>query len=343
MALGSRVGETGKAHNGQSMTIIAYRGYSDIDIQFEDGTIVEHRDYKRFSEGEIRNPNVKQRSGRSLRCALRYEGLTAETAYGKCTLTRYENSKSIYVTFEDGTKVRTDFKSFKIGHIRKPGCNDARIELNRKNRVGAKFTSSTGDTATVIEYKSHDNVDIKFDTGEVLRGIKWENITKGKFIKPVASRVGEQHITKSGVKFKLIEYNGCEDCTIQFETGEIRDYVSYANILKGSVAPTRIFEGERVRLKCGAYAELLERKHSLNCTVKLEDGTVLNNIQYTQFKNGTLGHPLISNRGFGQLGNVKLSGIAFKGNDNIKYYKCTCKKCGYTDILDMHEAITHKC
>ena len=35
------------------MTIIAYRNSNDIDIQFEDGTIVQHRDYRSFSEGCI--------------------------------------------------------------------------------------------------------------------------------------------------------------------------------------------------------------------------------------------------------------------------------------------------
>ena len=38
-----RVGETNRALNGMMMTIIAYRNSKDIDIQFEDGTIIKKK------------------------------------------------------------------------------------------------------------------------------------------------------------------------------------------------------------------------------------------------------------------------------------------------------------
>jgi hypothetical protein len=42
------VGEVAIANNGQKMTIIAYRKYTDIDIEFEDGTIVYNKQYSNF-------------------------------------------------------------------------------------------------------------------------------------------------------------------------------------------------------------------------------------------------------------------------------------------------------
>ena len=38
------------------MVIIRYAGALDIDVQFDDGTIVEHRRYNDFKKGEIKNP-----------------------------------------------------------------------------------------------------------------------------------------------------------------------------------------------------------------------------------------------------------------------------------------------
>ncbi len=38
------------------MTIVAYRGALDIDVQFEDGSIVKNREYSKFKKGQIRNP-----------------------------------------------------------------------------------------------------------------------------------------------------------------------------------------------------------------------------------------------------------------------------------------------
>ena len=51
-----RLGETRVNTNGEEMKIIRYGGVNDIDIQFEDGTIVEHRYYCSFLKGNIKNP-----------------------------------------------------------------------------------------------------------------------------------------------------------------------------------------------------------------------------------------------------------------------------------------------
>lgn len=44
----TRVGEIRRAKNGLMMTIVAYRKFADIDIQFEDGYISTHRSYANF-------------------------------------------------------------------------------------------------------------------------------------------------------------------------------------------------------------------------------------------------------------------------------------------------------
>lgn len=44
---------------GMKATIIAYRNCNDIDVQFEDGTIVKHKRIGNFRGGHIANPNIK--------------------------------------------------------------------------------------------------------------------------------------------------------------------------------------------------------------------------------------------------------------------------------------------
>lgn len=44
---------------GMEATIIRYGEYADIDVRFEDGTIVEHKVYSAFKKGGIANPNIK--------------------------------------------------------------------------------------------------------------------------------------------------------------------------------------------------------------------------------------------------------------------------------------------
>ena len=51
-----RTGEVGYNNNNEKMIIVRYDYSRDIDVQFEDGTIVEHREYKDFKKGQIKNP-----------------------------------------------------------------------------------------------------------------------------------------------------------------------------------------------------------------------------------------------------------------------------------------------
>ena len=50
-----RKGEVNRAKNGMLMTIIRYGNSSDIDIEFEDGTIAYSKSYDAFKKGKIDN------------------------------------------------------------------------------------------------------------------------------------------------------------------------------------------------------------------------------------------------------------------------------------------------
>ena len=65
-----RVGETNISTQGQLMTIIAYHNAYDIDIQFEDGTVVAHKRYPLFQRGYVTNPNF----GKNLESPVQIEG-----------------------------------------------------------------------------------------------------------------------------------------------------------------------------------------------------------------------------------------------------------------------------
>ena len=55
-----RIGNVAIANNGMKMRIIAYRGCHDIDIQFEDGTVIHNKYRRHFLYGKIANPNLKR-------------------------------------------------------------------------------------------------------------------------------------------------------------------------------------------------------------------------------------------------------------------------------------------
>ena len=55
--LKNRVGETYTANLGYKFTIIKYNNKKSVTIQFEDGTIIENKQYSSIKKGNIKNPN----------------------------------------------------------------------------------------------------------------------------------------------------------------------------------------------------------------------------------------------------------------------------------------------
>lgn len=76
---------------GMKAKLIAYRNANHVDIQFEDGTMVNNKKYQRFLDGTIGYPKTSH---------------LEETKMMKCglfaTIIKYRNRKDIDVRFEDG-------------------------------------------------------------------------------------------------------------------------------------------------------------------------------------------------------------------------------------------------
>ena len=100
----TKVGETHLATNGQVMTIIRYGSNIDLDVQFEDGTIVPNRQYSNFVTGNIRNPNL---SVRTVEAQKRNIGKEVMTNYGlKMKIIDYHGARNLDVQLEDGRIVK---------------------------------------------------------------------------------------------------------------------------------------------------------------------------------------------------------------------------------------------
>ncbi len=115
-----RIGTTHQANNGQEMTIIAYRSSVDIDIRFEDNTIIEHTTYGLFKSGAIRNPNKKMPSPKNKeKKRMGEEGTNTNGDHMK--IIAYKNATDLDILFDDGSiSKHRDYISFKRGHIAHP-------------------------------------------------------------------------------------------------------------------------------------------------------------------------------------------------------------------------------
>ena len=79
--------KVGYNNNGERMTIVRYGGARDIDVQFDDGTIVEHKQYDNFKKGSIKNPMTPSLFGVGFMGKGRFKSKDANGKETKCYMT----------------------------------------------------------------------------------------------------------------------------------------------------------------------------------------------------------------------------------------------------------------
>ena len=214
-----RTGEHATASNGQDMEIIAYRNRKDIDVRFEDGTIVCNRTYNKFLEGCIENPNKK-----CSRIQNKYEIGYTKTAFNGMKMTVIEeiSALKLKIRFEDGTEriVRRD--SFTRGYVKNPN-----LPAWRKSYVGIEGTASTGQKMVIIDdSKGASALTVQFDDGTIKENVTYGNFTQGYVSNPVRpgkfkawSREGLEKRIKNGLNAKVVKYNRSDNVIVEFEDG----------------------------------------------------------------------------------------------------------------------------
>ena len=112
----NRVGETNINNQGLKMTIIEYRGANDIDVKFEDGTIIKNKTYSNFIKRNIKNQNYKHSSITDKIGEIRYNNQGE-----KMTIIKYYSYNNIDIQFEDGViSYNKCYGHFKKGLIKHP-------------------------------------------------------------------------------------------------------------------------------------------------------------------------------------------------------------------------------
>ena len=235
------VGLTGKANNGQTMTIIAYRHTNDIDVMFEDGTIVHHRSLTSFNKGSVRNPtlscNVNRRNKKIGEVALANNGQMMK-------IIEYRSSKDIDVQFEDGTIVKNRaYHNFIRGEIW--NANSPTVRVPRNNRTGVRKMANCGQEMTIIAYRGCSDIDVQFEDGTIVYHRTYKTFVKGSIENPKLkedfrrSKIGETSMSNNGQKMTLIAYRSANDIDVQFEDGAIVESTRYPYFKRGAIANPR--------------------------------------------------------------------------------------------------------
>ena len=292
-----REGTSLKMNCGMRATIINYSNCNDINVQFEDGTIVKHKTFRCFQKGGIDNPNISIKNKRN--------GMTLTMNCGmKATIIEYRNSCDIDIQFEDGTIVKNkEFKSFQKGEIM-----NTNISIKDK-RIGTSLMMNCGMRATIIEYRNSCDIDIQFEDGTIVRHKTFRNYGNGAISNPNISiirtnslkdkRKGMSKKMHCGMKATIIKYRNTSDIDVQFEDGTIVKHKGFGAFQKRNIKnPNVSIKDKRIgtslMMNCGMRATIIEYRNSCDIDIQFEDGTCIKHKRFENFQRGKIMNPNIS-------------------------------------------------
>ena len=225
----NRLGETRMMKCGMAATIIRYGNTGDIDVCFEDDTIIEHRQYGQFKKGAIVNRDIKASA----------ENRLGETRMMNCgmeaTIIRYGGATDIDVRFEDGAVAKNKaYGEFKKGGIAHPSTT-------AKARLGETRMMNCGMKATIIRYENADDINICFEDGKVVEHKTYRAFKKGYIAHqntnvPIEAHLGETRMMNCGMEATIIRYEGNTNIDVRFEDENVVEHKTYNAFKKGNIA-----------------------------------------------------------------------------------------------------------
>lgn len=336
-----RLGETKMMNCGMEATIIRYGGSADIDVRFEDGIVVEHREYREFEKGGIINPNIKATA----------ENRLDETCMMNCgmkaIIIRYNGVRDIDVRFEDGTVAEHKaYGPFKRGEIANPN-----IKTSAENCLGETRMMNCGMEATIIRYGGYKDIDVRFEDGTVVEHKGYSAFKRGEIanpnVKTFANRLDETRMMNCGMEATIIRYSRRDDIDVRFEDGTVIEHRQYNQFERGNIANPNFKAsaenclGETRMMNCGMEATIIRYNTGKDIDVRFEDETVVEHRGYGNFKTGGITHPLISLNN----GSKDFHGFICKRgfiDEDRTLYECICKHCGLEDVLTPQEMMEHE-
>ena len=189
---------------GFKAVVIAYRGRKDIDVQFEDGAIVERTTGSYIAKGFPLHPTFgKVLVGDRFPCKC---GDTVEV------VEVVSSSKIRAKWLSDGAEKWTSADTLRLGVNRHPN--------NWRLSEGQQFQTNNHGTVTVVEFNSATDVVVKFEDGE-LKKTTSNALHKG-VVRPdgfFKSRVGYKFVTNSGWSGEVVEYHNVHDVIVRWQDG----------------------------------------------------------------------------------------------------------------------------
>ena len=303
-----RTDETSVATNGMTMTIIAYRGATDMDVRFKDGAVRKHVAYKEFKTGKISHPkDIECRENLS---KTRIGETSVATNGMTMTIIAYRGSKDIDVQFKDGTERKhVDYWSFKKGYIRYPKEQELKTNSSM-TRIGEIRKARNGQTMRIVEYNTYNNIIVEFNDKQKTRvKTRYSSFKRGEVKNPNYirhKRIGETNKATNGQAMTIVEYDDCNNIIAEFNDKQnTRVKTEYSSFKRGEVKNPNFVPhiGETNKATNGQTMTIVEYIDYYNTIVEFDDiNKTRVKTSYHYFKEGRVRNPnYLRNKRIGEI------------------------------------------
>lgn len=275
-------------------TCIAYIDSHNINVQFEDGTIVTNKRYDHFINGDIKYPvDINPHIGETI-------------VHGEHTYKIIKWRKNSDIDFID--ELGNLYTHRQYYHFKKHTSFRKDVNRNSAMHIGEKKKMNCGEFATIISINNKNKtISIQFEDGSIRDNVKYSNFKSGRISKSEYgknNRINEVNIMKNGQSAKIIAYRCCCDIDVEFEDGYIKQHTYYSSfkngniqnpnkptcgfIVKGKQCKKSDFLGKELVMNCGLKCTIIDVINASSLTVKFENGEIKTNVAYKEFCNKSI-------------------------------------------------------
>ena len=230
-------------------------------------------------------------------------------------IVRFHGNNKIDVRHVPCGRVIEDHSIMYVFRNRKVTCPFCKND-SYQGHIGETRTMNCGLKAVITKFDSKQDIDLKFEDGSEVKGIKYSRFLKGSVIPNrfyQNSHINEKNVMNCGVEGVVIRYASFSDIDVLFPDGSVACGVTYKAFKLGQLIPESLKpddghispwktrhkerqgktrhkerQGETRRMNCGLMATIIDYKGAEDMVVCFETGEKRANVRYSNFLRGVI-------------------------------------------------------
>lgn len=266
------IGESKLMKCGLYATIVRWHNKNDIDVEFDGGLMMKSIQYRRFARG-------------SLSPTLYYSD--EQKQWLADNRPKHGSLQSLTEDFNERFHTQRSTRSIARFCSKNNISSYPRVvsKYSSYPRVVSKHVGETlkmkcGFNATIIEWRSTYDIDVRFENGVVRNSMSYLNFKRrsitcfdrvGDFIK---EHLHEKRAMAGGFVGEIVAIRNRKDIDVKWGDGTVTEHLSYRNFESGHVRiPLNVkYLHQKAKMHCGLMAEIVDINSFKDIVVRFEDG-----------------------------------------------------------------------